>query len=48
MGNIWVQVDFGIIDGGNSPLTRADNPPGEWNQFLIRMVGDKGDDLAQR
>ena len=25
----------------NSPLTRADNPPGEWNQFLIRMVGDK-------
>lgn len=25
----------------NSPLTRADKQPGEWNQFLIRMVGDK-------
>lgn len=25
----------------NSPLTRADKKPGEWNQFLIRMVGDK-------
>ncbi len=25
----------------NSPLTLADRPPGEWNTFLIRMVGDK-------
>lgn len=25
----------------NSPLTRADKRPGEWNQFLIRMVGNK-------
>lgn len=25
----------------NSPLVLADNPPGEWNTFLIRMVGDK-------
>lgn len=25
----------------NTPLVLADNPPGEWNQFLIRMVGDK-------
>lgn len=25
----------------NSPLVLADNKPGEWNGFLIRMVGDK-------
>lgn len=25
----------------NSPLTLADKPPGQWNTFLIRMVGDK-------
>lgn len=25
----------------NSPLTLADHPTGEWNTFLIRMVGDK-------
>ncbi len=25
----------------NSPLVLADNKPGEWNTFLIRMVGDK-------
>lgn len=25
----------------NAPLTMADNPAGEWNTFLIRMVGDK-------
>ena len=25
----------------NAPTTLADNPPGEWNTFLIRMVGDK-------
>ncbi|MCB1078895.1 MAG: DUF1080 domain-containing protein [Verrucomicrobiae bacterium] len=25
----------------NAPLTRADKQPGEWNTFLIRMVGDK-------
>jgi hypothetical protein len=25
----------------NSPLTLADKKPGEWNSFLIRMVGDK-------
>ena len=24
----------------NAPLTLADKPPGEWNTFLIRMVGD--------
>lgn len=26
---------------GQSPLARADNPPGEWNKFRILMVGDK-------
>lgn len=25
----------------NRPLVRADKKPGEWNTFLIRMVGDK-------
>lgn len=25
----------------NAPLILADNQPGEWNTFLIRMVGDK-------
>lgn len=25
----------------NAPLTLADRKPGEWNTFLIRMVGDK-------
>ncbi len=25
----------------NSPLVLADNKPGEWNTFLIRMVGEK-------
>lgn len=25
----------------NSPTSREDKKPGEWNQFLIRMVGDK-------
>lgn len=25
----------------NAPLVRADRKPGEWNTFLIRMVGDK-------
>ena len=25
----------------NSPLVLADNKPGEWNTFFIRMVGDK-------
>ena len=25
----------------NSPTSLADNKPGEWNTFLIRMVGDK-------
>jgi hypothetical protein len=25
----------------NSPTTLADLPPGQWNTFLIRMVGDK-------
>ena len=25
----------------NAPLTLADKKPGEWNTFLIRMVGDK-------
>ena len=25
----------------NAPLSLADNKPGEWNTFLIRMVGDK-------
>ncbi len=25
----------------NAPTTLADHPPGEWNTFLIRMVGDK-------
>lgn len=25
----------------NRPLVMADKKPGEWNQFLIRMVGDK-------
>lgn len=25
----------------NSPIVRADKKPGQWNQFLIRMVGDK-------
>ncbi len=25
----------------NSPTVLADNRPGEWNRFLIRMVGDK-------
>ena len=25
----------------NSPTVLADHPPGEWNRFFIRMVGDK-------
>ena len=25
----------------NAPTVLADNPPGEWNRFFIRMVGDK-------
>ncbi len=25
----------------NTPLAVADNPPGEWNTFLIRMIGNK-------
>ncbi|MEX2580750.1 MAG: DUF1080 domain-containing protein [Verrucomicrobiales bacterium] len=25
----------------NRPLVLADKPPGEWNTFLVRMVGDK-------
>ncbi|MFN0131354.1 MAG: alpha-L-fucosidase [Phycisphaerales bacterium] len=25
----------------NKPLLRADNPPGQWNTFLIRMVGER-------
>ena len=25
----------------NSPTVLADRPPGEWNQFLIRMVGER-------
>ncbi|OYT69219.1 MAG: hypothetical protein CFK49_08725 [Armatimonadetes bacterium JP3_11] len=25
----------------NKPLTKADNPPGEWNRFRILMIGDR-------
>lgn len=31
---------FNNKSGSNRPLKRADRPPGEWNRFTIRMVGD--------
>ncbi len=42
MAAIWDPADYGTINaGGNAPTTLADNKPGQWNTFLIRMVGEK-------
>ncbi|NOX54342.1 MAG: DUF1080 domain-containing protein [Planctomycetes bacterium] len=46
---IWDAQARGIGSGGlfnnkknpSKPLVMADNPPGEWNRFFIRMVGEK-------
>ena len=41
---MWLVGSGGLYNNSKSspnPLTRADNPIGEWNQFRIKMVGDK-------
>ena len=35
-GGLWNNTK-----GGDIPLVKADNAPGEWNTFRIKMVGDK-------
>jgi hypothetical protein len=40
----WPEGSGGLYNNQvhpNKPLSPADNPPGEWNTFWIRMVGEK-------
>jgi len=43
---IWDNPDgsgglFNNTQNRSKPLTKADNPPGEWNRFRILMIGDR-------